>query len=180
MAQYDSRKINIPKTLAHWYQKYQCHHLMNVDDYFREETTVGNTTRRSVEDLFYKEELKAKLSTYCDTMQVEISTTTAEVMGTTYKTKGTVIIGSYPGLPQFGRIENIVCYKSEVYFIHEVLSTLRFCNHFHGYKVVASSDQQWIILLPCELLDYQVLHTHRVMLDTNILQIVVPRYNIVV
>ena len=35
--------LNAPKSLAHRYQEYQCYHLLNKDNYFREETIVGNS-----------------------------------------------------------------------------------------------------------------------------------------
>jgi hypothetical protein len=83
---------------------------------------------------------------FCNFCDFICSTTTVEVLETTYKTEGTFIIGPYLGLPQNGQIENILIHQSEVYFVLEVLNTLQFCHHYYGYVVVASTNKEWKIL----------------------------------
>ena len=107
------------------------------------------------------------------------SAVAAEVMGTMYKKKCCVVIGSHLQLPQFGQVQDMVIRHPDVYFVIEVLNTIRMNNHYYSYEISHSpNNPQYEFRLPSELPDYQVLHIHHVMTAAGSLKFIVPKYDI--
>ena len=101
-------------------------------------------------------------------------TARVEVMGTTYKTGCCLLIGHHLGLPEFAKLQAIVVHCHEVYLALEVLTTCRFYDHFHSYEVQSSPNPSTSILMPSQLLDFQVLHIHSV----GKIELITPKYDI--
>jgi hypothetical protein len=170
--------INISKSLAHRYQEYQCYNLLNKEAYFREETTVGKTKGKSIQDLYYKDTLLAKLPTMTEDQFMGI-TTTAEVLGTVYKAQCCVLIGYHLDLPQFGQVQDILVVENlQVYLVVEVLNTCCFSDHHHSYEVIKISNPEIAIFMPSELKDFQALHMRQVRSEMRTVKLITPKYNI--
>lgn len=60
------------------------------------------------------------------------STAAVDVKGISYKTKGIVVVGSYLGVPEVGRTQDIVVQNSAVlvYFVIEVINTLQLYDYY--------------------------------------------------
>lgn len=169
--------INVAKSLAQRHQEYQCYHQLNKDNFFNEKASVGSTNSKCVADLCYRNKLMEKIPALAEDQCVE-TTARVEVMGTTYRTGCCLLIGCHLNLPEFAKLQQIVVHCHEIYLVLEVLTTCRFYDHFHSYEVESSVNPATAILMPSELLDFQVLHIHSIRSEVGTVKLITPKYDI--
>ena len=103
------------------------------------------------------------------------STTWVEILGTTYKPGGIVIL-SADTLPTFGVISDIIIFNTTNYFlVTQVMHTVCFNSHFHGYEV-EFDEQHYTFVKQENLVDHNVLGLYKKTDNFVVLKYAIPSH----